>query len=245
MTGKHREPEPERTWHEFTELPPRPNRQTGEPFPPSAPKYQGPASAANDNRSRDLRLIWKPNPPPDMGPVLVWHRDSVWGQVRGYFVALAILVVAMIIISLVQGGDLLLLSEWYGWSISIIGAWLMSSPLDFQTISAGADWFQRGRRKRWYQRRARLNFIKTYELVKVTGSYGGGSFDLYLEDVDGRGMHIFRFELQPDPRTWDLVYNGILHSVANGAETDKISNWLLALEETPALRLRDRNQPSG
>lgn len=243
MPGKHREPEPSRDSRKFAELPARPDPETAEPFPPRAPKYAGPQVPNEDNPSRDLRLIWKPKPPPGMGRVLAWHRDSTWGQVAGYFVSVAIAVVAVGVISLVSDFQLHAFEHWQIWLIIVVGAWLMSSPLDFKTISAGADWFQRGKRKRWYQRRARSNFIKTYELMKVAGSYAGGSYDLYLEDIDGRGMHIFRYELQPDRKTWDLVYNGLLHSVANGAETDKISNWLLGLEDTPALRLRDGDQP--
>ncbi|MGH3620910.1 MAG: hypothetical protein ACRDQ5_03855, partial [Sciscionella sp.] len=170
-----------------------------------------------------------------MGPVLVWHRDSIKGQIFGYFLALAIAIVAVAIMSVVQGRGLDMLTAWPVYPIMLVGAYLMSSPLDFKTVSAGADWFQTGRRKRWYQREARLNYVKLYELLKVTGSYAGASFQLYLEDADGRGMYRTLNQLQPDRKTWDLIYNGILHSVANGADTDKISNDLLTLHNTPVL----------
>lgn len=239
MSGKHRKPETRRQRREFTVLPPSPDPQTGEPIPPHAPKYKNADLHPADNRDYELRLSRKPKPPPGMGPVLVWHRDSIKGQFFGYAFAVGILVVGFAVISLIEGDGLSMLAAWPIWIVIGIGAYLMSSPLDFKTVSAGADWFQTGRRKRWYQRRARLNYVKLYELVKVTGSYAGASFQLYLEDADGRGMYRTLNQLQPDRKTWDLIYNGILHSVANGADTDKISNDLLGLHNTPVLGIRD------
>ncbi|MGH3624663.1 MAG: hypothetical protein ACRDQ5_23225, partial [Sciscionella sp.] len=79
MNGKHRKPETPRQRREFTVLPPRPDPQTGEPFPPHAPKYKNADLHPEDNPNYELRLSRKPQPPPDMGPVLVWHRDSIKG----------------------------------------------------------------------------------------------------------------------------------------------------------------------
>ncbi|GAA3564826.1 hypothetical protein GCM10022222_55720 [Amycolatopsis ultiminotia] len=46
-------------------------------------------------------------------------------------------------------------------------------------------------------------------------------------------------ELQRDRRIWDLVYNGILHSVASGAQVGNQAIGILQLDKTPALKIRD------
>ncbi|MGH3949391.1 MAG: hypothetical protein ACRDSE_09735 [Pseudonocardiaceae bacterium] len=107
-------------------------------------------------------------------------------------------------------------------------------------MSAGADWVQWGMRKRWYQRRAHRGYLKIYELVSVTADAAGPTLYLRLEDAEGNVLYRMRHALQGDRRIWDLLYNGILHSVANGAEIDTLAIGMLKLDETPALRLRDR-----
>lgn len=238
MTGKHREPERPRTQHKFADLPPRPDPQTGEPLP-HAPNFQGTDIPVEDNPLRETRLFRKPAPPPGMGPVLAWHRDSAKGQIVNYLVALGVFVGGIAVISLLQGEGLDMLTAWPLYPLFLIFAYLMSKPLDVRTDSVGADWLQSHYRKRWYQRRRKVVVLKLYELTRVQGVSGPGYPQLALEDVDGATMYRFMWELQPDRRTWDLVYNGILHSVANGAETDSTSESVLKLAETPALRLRD------
>jgi hypothetical protein len=51
--------------------------------------------------------------------------------------------------------------------------------------------------------------------------------------------------LQRDRRIWDLVYNGVLHSVAGGAQATQQAIGVLKLNDTPALRLRDAARSSG
>ena len=170
-----------------------------------------------------------------MGPVLVWHRDGVAGRVLRYLVATATVVTGVVLISMVNGdGPLDLLRHWQIWLIVLAGSYLMSSPLDVRTVSVGGDWFQTSHGRRWYHGHARTSYLKLYELTEVTCSANGGAPELYLSD----GEHAMRRridELQPDRRTWDLVYNGILHSVAAGAEVDAVSAALLHLDEAPVV----------
>ncbi|MGH3623308.1 MAG: hypothetical protein ACRDQ5_16175, partial [Sciscionella sp.] len=126
---------------------------------------------SEDDPMADVRLMWKPAPPPGMGPVLVWHRDSIKGQIFGYCISFVIVVVVAGIISLLRHFQLHAFEYWQIWLIILVASYLMSAPLDFKTVSVGADWFQTGYRKRWYQRRVRQNYVKLYELVKVTGRY--------------------------------------------------------------------------
>jgi hypothetical protein len=78
--------------------------------------------------------------------------------------------------------------------------------------------------------RGRKQWVRTYELVKVRSypSFSGGW--IRLEDRDGRTLGLDHTTLQQDRRLWDLVYNGILHSViAGGAETNGAAHLHLHL----------------
>jgi len=112
------------------------------------------------------------------------------------------------------------LKDWgFGW-ISVWWLWIfvVACPLIFylygrgERLAAGADWYKYGRR-----------YVKTYELtsVKVQGTSAGAAWDLDLEDSSGRKLTTQLGVIQQNPRLWDLVYNGILHSVRNGAETNR------------------------
>ncbi len=141
-------------------------------------------------------------------------------------------------------GDLGGLGYWQIWIIILVFAYLASGPLDYQTTSAGADWIKWDYNKRWYQRRARSNHLKIYELTRIEGYFAGGMLHIRFEDHEGRGADRQVGDLQRDRRIWDLFYNGLLHSVANGAEINRTAVELLKLDETPALRLREqRPQP--
>jgi hypothetical protein len=244
MTGQHHRKPPTRTWHSFAELPPRPDPKTGHPFPPHAPAYAGSDTDSDKATPRPNRFFGPPEPPEGMGRPLAWHYDNVVGNVRRYFVALAIVLVGIAILSLLRGDGLADLLIWQVWPVAVIGTYLMSDPLTFKTITAGSDWLQWGTRKRWYHRAPRDGHINTYELVSVTASGSGASLYLKLEDADGNILFRMRHALQQNRQIWDLLYNGILHSVANGAETDTLAIGILKLDETPALHLRDTHPES-
>lgn len=75
-------------------------------------------------------------------------------------------------------------------------------------ISAGADWFA-----------VKTGYVETYELaqVKVVGTSGGLAWDLELKDKQGNELSINLREIQTNRDLWDLVYNGIVHSVQRGS----------------------------
>ncbi|WP_216207709.1 hypothetical protein [Amycolatopsis aidingensis] len=244
MAGRHREPERGRTWCEFPELPPRPDPETGEPFPPHAPGFRNDKGVAPEHdRSRSTKLSHKPPPLEGAGPALAWHRHSRRSNIRGFFVALGLMFGGAFVMFLFEG-DLGGLGYWQIWIIILVFAYLASGPLDYQTTSAGADWIKWDYNKRWYQRRARSNHLKIYELTRIEGYFAGGMLHIRFEDHEGRGADRQVGDLQRDRRIWDLFYNGLLHSVANGAEINRTAVELLKLDETPALRLREqRPQP--
>lgn len=238
--GKHRR-EPERLSDgSFAELPPKPDPQTGQPFPPEAPFYSGPELPQNQERGPMAGSPPRRAAAPDaMGPALAWRQIGAKDGVRGYLWSLVILIVGMGIVSLLKGYGLDGLSFWQVWLIIIVGAYLMADPLTRQTISAGADWVQWKRRPKWYQRRRdRGTFLKIYRLTKIEGYGAGPVLYVRIVDEDGRGIDRTRTELHPDRRIWDLMYNGIQHSIANGCEINSLAIQMLHLESSPALRLR-------
>lgn len=71
-----------------------------------------------------------------------------------------------------------------------------------QWMAAGADWFA-----------SDTGWVKLYELTKVELAGSGISPRLYLTDSEGRVAHAELRQIQAHPPVWDLVYNGIIHSV--------------------------------
>src|SRR5699024_8759270 len=66
---------------------------------------------------------------------------------------------------------------------------------------------------------------------------------LYLELADDSSfIELARVEWQPDRRIWDPVYNGILHSVADGATTNHNARGFLQLDSDTTTTL---DRPAG
>jgi hypothetical protein len=217
-------------------LSPRPDSETGEPFPPHGVSYfRGEPRDPVDDPNRESRLSHKPNPPPGHGPVLAWHRESRRGKIATVVASGAILIVGAAVISLLNDMGLGAFGYWQSWAIIVVGTVLMSSPFSDITYSAGADWLQMQITRFGVTKRV---WIGLYDLTKVDASYGGITFHLWLWSKRG-GLSLSFEELQRDRRIWDLVYNGILHSVANGATVTQQATGILKLNETSALRLRD------
>lgn len=215
-------------------LPPRPNVNTGKPFPPHAPGYTGNDKHPEADPLRDIALSRKPKPPASMGPTLVWWRDSPKAGLARAAFAFALMMIGVAVIGLSGDGDLSIFGMWPIWIVIVVFAYLASNPFNVNTISAGADWVQ------WrHSRLKKTNYVKLYELTKVRTSYGGGDLHLAIYD-DERGMDRSFSEWHRDRRIWDLVYNGIVHSVAKGADIRPRDIGALQLRNSPAIRLREQ-----
>jgi hypothetical protein len=217
-------------------LPPRPDPQIGEPFPPHGLSYVG--SKQRDpvlDPNRETRLSYKPEPPPGLGPVLAWHRESGRGKIAVAVAGVLVLAAGTAVISLFHSNGLAIFGAWQIWVIILVGTFLITSPFSYFTYAAGADWFM-VERARWGVKK-RL-WVDLYELKKIDVSYGGTTFHLFLYDKD-LGLSRSFEELQRDRRIWDLIYNGILHSVAAGAQVSPQAIGVLKLNETSALKLRN------
>lgn len=99
---------------------------------------------------------------------------------------------------------------WFLWLIILITIPIYYFSLRSKRVFAGVDWLQSG--KRW---------VRTYELATVTLKRSGANMMLTLVDREGRTVRVPWSQLQYNRALWDLVYNGILHSVYVGhAETN-------------------------
>lgn len=173
------------------ELPPRPDRETGEPRPPQAPvTWDGGGDPETDLRRH-------PKAPPGQGPLLEWYRDSRRATHRLTAFTLGL----MFVIGTAISGGLSWMTDWVFWPI-LLFAPLMMLLGRRHWMAAGADWFA-----------SHTGWVKIYELTKVELAGSGVSPSLYLTDAEGRVAHAELRRMQANSRLWDLVYNGIIHSI--------------------------------
>lgn len=79
-------------------------------------------------------------------------------------------------------------------------------------------------------------YVNTYELTTVKVHVDGAAHSIEMVDHNGRYLRPKIGSLQRNHRLWDLVYNGILHSVhVGGAETNKRARDYLRLDHPPHL----------
>src|SRR5207249_2037980 len=86
--------------------------------------------------------------------------------------------------------------------------------------AAGADWVRN--RKEW---------VKTYELTEIEMHLHRAGIELFLKDGSGRSFSSRLADLQANRDLWDLVYNGIRHSLANGAKANSYARNALKLSD--------------
>lgn len=207
----------------LSQLPPQPDRHTGEPRPPSAPLESGETGKATDRRAPSRPI----EPPAGEGPLLEWfHADRSSRMMTG-------LILSVLIVLVYVTKDWIHGHSGLSW-VGIWWLWLIPLPWPFvyllvgnQQFSAGADWLA-----------TRRGFVKTYELVKVKIVITSGGFGRLLEvsDAYGRAIGGEISDLQQNPQLWDLVYNGLIHSVhVNGAETNKRARQYLLLDYPPTV----------
>ncbi|GAB3549123.1 hypothetical protein J2S53_004142 [Actinopolyspora lacussalsi] len=133
----------------------------------------------------------------------------------------AIMATVMFVFFCVRDTGFSWMTTWWLWLFVVL------SPLPFLfvgraiRISAGADWLRYGK----------TGFVSTYELTTAKITTGGASRYLELTDEHGNSAYAPLHNLQMNRELWDLVYNGILHSVrGNGAETNKLARTFLDLD---------------
>ena len=99
------------------------------------------------------------------------------------------------------------LTYWWLWALyAVVGIAGFRSE-SRQYLAAGADWLQAGR----------TAWVDVYALTTVTVAAGTGQHWITLADTGERHATISTNDLHANPALWDLVYNGIRHSTADGA----------------------------
>ncbi|SFS55679.1 hypothetical protein [Saccharopolyspora flava] len=186
-----------------TALPPKPDI-SGEPRPPRAPELYvwGGVEPSPKLINSDWGRRAIPAPPDEQGPALEWWRASPTRLLAtaGWYFAFGVVVLTIKNwgLSWMNSGSLWL-------ALLVIPAAAVLFMNNDRPIAAGAHWLYH--KRRW---------IRTYELESVRIAGGLTANDLALGQ-DGKELLIRVDNLQENPALWDLVYNGIRHSVANGA----------------------------
>lgn len=196
-------------------LPTVPDDITGHPRPPHAPLRETWMSGVSDTNPNS-----RPTPPPGQGPLLEYFRQSRRQSVYIGLMAAAILaVVGTVLISRGFGW----VGDWFYWALllGLVIVYFFHERL--AVFSAGAQWFKH--RKKW---------VRIYELNEVKiKARGPGWAILVLSDRHGRRVRAPLNQLVQNRELWDLVYNGILHSVCAGCvRTNRSARKLLRLPES-------------
>lgn len=200
-----------------TDLPPKPDPRSGDPRPPHAPlerDWSGPEDKHKNGASK------VPRPPEGEGPMLEWFCAAPGRGVH----FIVILLVIFIGFLTVRDGGFGWATNWVLWAIMapfVVFVWFANRNT---RMSAGADWLCYGKK----------SFIKTYELTEVKATTGGAARYLELKDRQGNALSVQLNDVQLNRELWDLVYNGILHSVyIHGAETNQLAKDFLGLNLPP------------
>ena len=124
----------------------------------------------------------------------------------------------MIVVLVVEPG---LVHQLWLWpvlaAITAVAMWDLRSTY----LAAGTDWLQT-RGGRW---------VDTYRLTRITVAAGNAQLHVHLDDADGRRLVLSDKVLLANPALWALVYNGIRHSHADGADLAGVGRHNLKLPE--------------
>lgn len=199
-------------------LPPRPDRN-GEPRPPHAPRFKYVGQQPDNGR--------KPEAPyQGDGPVLTWYRETPTDKIMMLVISLALVFGGASLISWFSGDGPFGWADWWVmWVFYGVLALLIAAPMSIETHSAGAYWFNKTTTRLWLWTVGEST-VSLYDLTKVDIDINIGEAPLRLESPTGALTIPFE-EWQGTRLMWDLVYNGIVHSVANGARiSDRAWKWL-------------------
>ncbi|QGK69226.1 hypothetical protein GIY23_06480 [Allosaccharopolyspora coralli] len=152
--------------------------------------------------------------------MLEWYRHS---QRYAIGMGLAAFVVIGIGVGIRQGFDYSFLQYWWMWVILFVAALGMYSIFRAVDPAVGSDWLRVGRM-----------WVLLYELKEIKVRHRGLSMHLDVKDSGNRILQVRVDHLQEDRDMWDLVYNGLMHSVlVNGANTNRGVHSRLKVPEPP------------
>lgn len=191
-----------------TDLPAVPDRATGEPRPPTAPTGDNAGSLHTPiDRAPHRHPLC---PPSDQGPVLEWNQTSTWLATK---VSCVVALIAVGVVSLIQHGVSWTTTAWPAWIGIAVVTLAMWVSMRREWLAAGAFWVQN--RRAWVLH-YELTRVEFHEPVLLGWGRSNRPVTLRLTDSNARTVKARLRALQANPKMWDLVYNGILHSVASG-----------------------------
>ncbi|QGK69058.1 hypothetical protein GIY23_05465 [Allosaccharopolyspora coralli] len=150
-----------------------------------------------------------PEPPAGQGPLLECHYTSP----HVALVATGISAVVIFLGTALATGGFDFVTYWYLDLFVLAGLALLYRSTRRDYLAAGAEWLQ-----------TRRGWVNTYKLAKVKYLSVPAGFIVRLADNDGRVVACSIYDLQGNPALWDLVYNGLCHSLANH---EVQTNWVL------------------
>lgn len=181
---------------------PKPDAVSGEPRPPQAPVE---ASWKPYDKATDMEPGMSP---PGKGPALEWFADAkstTWGAAAFSFVIFAA-------VASWRYGGFGWATVWYVWVVLLACSSLFLLGRKQMRMTAGADWLSIGD-KQW---------VDTYRLRTIRVAPRINTSVLELTDAAGNKADTQVWYLQKNRKLWDLVYNGILHSIAHhGADVNR------------------------
>ncbi|MDG3014622.1 hypothetical protein [Speluncibacter jeojiensis] len=95
---------------------------------------------------------------------------------------------------------------WFFWLVPVLPSIGMYFSMKKGWVAAGARWVQN-----------REKYVEIYDLRYVEIKVSGNNQMLRMTDGSGRKIRsLSLLDAQTNPALWDLLYNGIRHSVASG-----------------------------
>ncbi len=190
-------------------LPPQPDPTTGEPRPPKAPTY---GRAPNET---DASQGKPPSPPRGCSRALEWHIESNRKYLQA---ALWVVLLELVVFTVAEG--LTWVGLWWVWVLIAVTPAIPYFGLRGTFYAAGTDWF-----------RSKGGWVHTYALTTIRLEVSTKAV-LTLQDTAGRGITVDITGIQINRRLWDLVYNGMRHSIVIGTATD-VSNYAQSVLKLP------------
>lgn len=217
------------------DLPPVPDG-SGEPRPPAAPRVNGPWPIRTSDRRSEVihhsdgtlarlggsayealeRVAIRR---PDRWRAAGLSVLGVWGVPTLLLSIYAVVVGPASTVFLVLGGALAVV-------VPVTCVWALSGPRPYLVVIAGSRYVGLPSRDGDGQV-AGLYWLSTIEL-RPTRTRG---LVLRIAEPEGRPLDLPLGAVEANPQLWALVYNGIRHSVADGARVDERTRELLRLPE--------------
>lgn len=176
---------------------PIPDAYTGKPRPPTAPRSESTSRRVTPLDDNGIDVV----APREMGPPLEWCVESKRTNLLGAGFIFSLAIIAFIIPY--RGFDWV--SDWFPWCFAAVMTALFYRKISKDQVVAGARWVQQ--RDQW---------VSTYELTKIRSTNVGLKRASSIQDVHGNKFVLVLRDAQQNPLLWDLVYNGIVHSVTSG-----------------------------